>query len=61
MVYTDPQIAWCGLTETEAKAEGRNVKVGRLPCPASDRSVSMGLRESLTKMIVDAETERVLY
>ncbi len=56
MVYTDPQIAWCGLTETEAKAEGRNVKVGRLPWAASDRSVYMGLREDLTKMIVDAES-----
>lgn len=60
VVYTDPQIAWCGLTEAEAKEQGRNVKVGRFPWSASGRAASMGLRQGLTKMIVDAETERVL-
>jgi dihydrolipoamide dehydrogenase len=60
VVYTDPQIAWCGLTEAKAKAEGRNVKVGRFPWSASGRAASMGIRQGLTKMIVDAETERVL-
>ncbi len=60
VVYTDPQIAWCGLTESEAKAQGRNVRVGRFPWSASGRAASMGLRQGLTKMILDAETERVL-
>ncbi len=60
VVYTDPQIAWCGLTETEAKAQGREVKVGRFPWSASGRAASMQISKGLTKMIIDPETERIL-
>jgi dihydrolipoyl dehydrogenase len=60
VVYTDPQIAWCGLTETEARAQGRSVRVTRFPWSASGRAASMGVTKGMTKMIVDPETERVL-
>jgi dihydrolipoamide dehydrogenase len=60
VVYTDPQIAWCGLMEEEAQAQGRDIKVGRFPWGASGRALTMGTRKGLTKMIFDAETERVL-
>jgi dihydrolipoamide dehydrogenase len=60
VVYTDPQIAWCGFTEQEAKAHGREVKVGRFPWKASGRAVSMGTTEGFTKVIIDPESQRVL-
>jgi dihydrolipoamide dehydrogenase len=60
VVYTDPQVAWAGLTQEEAKQQKRKVKVGRFPWKFSGRAVSMGAPEGLTKIIVDADTERVL-
>ena len=60
VVYTDPQIAWCGLTEEDARKQDRAVRVSRFPWSASGRAVSMGLAKGMTKMIIDAETERVL-
>lgn len=60
VVYTDPQVAWCGLTEDDARASGKNIRVARFPWAASGRAVSMGVSRGLTKMIVDAETDRVL-
>jgi len=60
VVYTDPEIAWCGLTEAQAKAEGRAVKVARFPWAASGRATTMDRNEGLTKLLVDPETERVL-
>ncbi len=60
VVYTDPQIAWCGLMEDEAREQGHEVEVGRFPWAASGRALTMGAREGLTKMVFDAETERVL-
>lgn len=60
VVYTFPQMAWCGLTEEQAEKQGRNVKVSRFPWSASGRAASMGLRKGLTKMIMDAETGQVL-
>jgi len=60
VVYTDPEIAWCGLTEDEAKEEGRTVKVARFPWAASGRATTMDRNEGLTKLIIDPETERVL-
>jgi dihydrolipoamide dehydrogenase len=60
VVYTNPQVAWCGLTEEEAKTQGRDIKVGRFPWGASGRALTMGTRKGLTKVIFDAETERVL-
>jgi dihydrolipoamide dehydrogenase len=60
VVYTDPQLAWCGLTEELARAGNRPVKVSRFPWSASGRAVSMGVTRGMTKLIVDPDTERVL-
>jgi dihydrolipoamide dehydrogenase len=60
VVYTDPQVAWCGLTEEEARRGNRPVRVSRFPWSASGRAVSMGVPDGVTKMIFDAETERIL-
>jgi dihydrolipoamide dehydrogenase len=60
VVYTDPQIAWCGLTETEARQQNRIVRVTRFPWSASGRAASMGVTKGMTKMIADPETGRVL-
>jgi dihydrolipoamide dehydrogenase len=60
VVYTDPQIAYCGLTEEAAKAENRSVKIQRFPWKYSGRAVTLGATEGLTKIIADAETDRIL-
>ncbi len=60
VVFTDPEIAWCGLTETQAQAEGRQVKVVRFPWAASGRAVTLDRTEGVTKLVIDPETERVL-
>jgi dihydrolipoamide dehydrogenase len=60
VVFTDPEIAWCGLTETQAKAENREVTVVRFPWGASGRAQSIGRTEGLTKLICEPKTERVL-
>ena len=60
VVFTDPEIAWCGLTETEAQAKNIPVKVAKFPWAASGRAVTLDRTEGLTKLIVDPETERVL-
>jgi dihydrolipoamide dehydrogenase len=60
VVFTDPELAWCGLTETEAKKEGREVKVKRFPWAGSGRALTLGRTEGLTKLIYDPDTERVL-
>ena len=60
VVYTDPELAWCGLTETEAKEQGRVVKVTRFPWQASGRALTMDRTDGLTKLLVDPESERVL-
>jgi dihydrolipoamide dehydrogenase len=60
VVFTDPEIAWCGLTETQAQAEGRKIKVSRFPWAASGRAVTLDRTEGLTKLIIDPEDERVL-
>jgi len=60
VVFTDPEVAWCGLTETEAKAENREVIVVRFPWAASARAQSIGRAEGLTKLIVEPKTERIL-
>ena len=58
--YTDPEIAWAGLTEDEAKEQGREVTVTSFPWAASGRALAMGTNIGKTKMIVDKETTRVL-
>lgn len=60
VVYTSPEIAWCGVTETEARQRNMDVKVGKFPWGASGRAIAMGRPEGLTKVIVDAKSERVL-
>lgn len=60
VVFTDPEVAWCGLTETEAKARGKQVKIAKFPWGASGRAVTMGRTEGLTKLLVDPESERIL-
>jgi dihydrolipoamide dehydrogenase len=60
VVYTDPQVAWCGLTEEEARQQNRPVKVSRFPWTASGRAVTLGLSKGMTKMIIDPDTERIL-
>jgi dihydrolipoamide dehydrogenase len=60
VVFTDPEIAWCGLTETQAKAQGINVIVRRFPWGASGRAITLDRTEGVTKIICDAETQRIL-
>ncbi len=60
VVFTDPELAWCGLTETEAKKSKREIAVSRFPWAASGRAQTLGRTEGLTKLIFDPKTERVL-
>jgi dihydrolipoamide dehydrogenase len=60
VVFTDPEVAWCGLTETEAKKQGKEVRRERMSWAASGRAMTLGRTEGLTKMLVDPQTERVL-
>ncbi len=60
VVFTDPEIAWCGLTETEAKEEGQQILVAKFPWAASGRSLTLGRRDGLTKIIFDPKTQAVL-
>ncbi|MGE3176807.1 MAG: dihydrolipoyl dehydrogenase [Vicinamibacterales bacterium] len=60
VVFTDPELAWAGLTESQAKAEGRNVAVARFPWGASGRAITLDRVDGMTKLVLDPETERVL-
>ncbi len=60
VVFTTPEVAWCGLTEQEAKAKGISVKVSKFPWAASGRAMTLGNTQGLTKIIADPETDRVL-
>lgn len=60
VAYTDPEVAWAGLTETEAQAKGIAFKKGAFPWVASGRSLSLGRDEGFTKVLFDPETHRVL-
>ena len=60
VVFTDPEIAWCGLTETEARERGIDVTVTRFPWAASGRATTLGRDDGLTKLVIDPATERVL-
>jgi dihydrolipoamide dehydrogenase len=60
VVFTDPEIAWCGLTESEARKNKVEVKVGRFHWLASGRAMTLGRTEGLTKIIVDPESDRLL-
>jgi len=60
VVFTDPEIAWAGLSESDASRQGRKVEVAQFPWAASGRAQAVGRTEGLTKWVVDPETGRVL-
>jgi dihydrolipoamide dehydrogenase len=60
VAYTDPEVAWVGLTEDEARAKGIAVKKGLFPWTASGRAIANGRDEGFTKLLFDAETHRIL-
>jgi len=60
VVFTDPEVAWCGLTETQAQKDNREVKVARFPWAASGRAMTIDRTEGMTKLLIDPQTERVL-
>lgn len=60
VVFTDPEIAWCGLTENEAKEKNIEVAVSKFPWAASGRALTLGRADGLTKLILDPKTERIL-
>lgn len=60
VVFTEPEVAWCGLTESEAREKGIEVKVARFPWGASGRAIAVDKAEGLTKLVLEPETERVL-
>jgi len=60
VVFTDPEIAWAGLTETEALAQGRKVSIAKFPWGASGRAQTLGRGEGMTKLIIDPESEKIV-
>ena len=60
VVFTDPEIAWCGLTETEARERDIKIKTAKLPWRGNGRALSLGREDGMTKLIVDPETDRLL-
>jgi dihydrolipoamide dehydrogenase len=60
VVFTDPEIAWAGLTETEAEKQGRKVAVAKFPWGASGRAISLGRTDGVTKLVIHPESQRVL-
>ena len=60
VVFTDPEVAWCGLTEMQAQKDNRNIKVAKFPWAASGRAVTLDRPDGMTKLLIDPESERVL-
>jgi dihydrolipoamide dehydrogenase len=60
VVFTDPELAWAGLTEAQAEKDGRTVVVAKFPWGASGRAVTLDRTDGLTKLILDPATERIL-
>jgi dihydrolipoamide dehydrogenase len=60
VVFTDPEIAWTGLTEAQANAEGREIEVAKFPWGASGRAIAIDRPDGLTKLVLEPETGRVL-
>jgi dihydrolipoamide dehydrogenase len=60
VVFTDPEVAWCGLTENDAKKQGRTVSVAKFPWAALGRAIAIDRPDGMTKLIIDPETERIL-
>jgi len=60
VVFTDPEIAWCGLTEAQAQQEARPVKIAKFPWAASGRALTLDRQEGVTKLVIDPASDRVL-
>ena len=60
VVFTDPEVAWCGITEQEARQKGIPIEVVRFPWSASGRALTFDRTDGVTKFIVEPETERIL-
>ena len=60
VVFTDPEIAWAGITEAEAEKQGLKVEVAKFPWPASGRAIAIDRVDGMTKLIIDPQTERIL-
>jgi dihydrolipoamide dehydrogenase len=60
VVFTDPEIAWAGLTQSQAATENRKVSIAKFPWGASGRAITLDRTDGLTKLILDPETERLL-
>ena len=60
VVFTDPELAWCGLTESEAKKQNREVAIARFPWGASGRSLTLDRSDGVTKLVIDPKSERIL-
>jgi dihydrolipoamide dehydrogenase len=60
VVFTDPEIAWAGLTEADAEQQGLSVEVARFPWGASGRAIAIDRVDGMTKLVIDPKTERVL-
>jgi dihydrolipoyl dehydrogenase len=60
VVFTEPEVAWCGLTQNDAKAQGIEIKVAKFPWAASGRALTLDRPDGLTKLIIEPETERIL-
>jgi dihydrolipoamide dehydrogenase len=60
VVFTDPEIAWAGLTEAQAAKEGRQVEVSKYPWAASGKAIALARTEGLTKLLIDPDTDRIL-
>ena len=60
VVFTDPEVAWCGLTESQAQRDGRRVQVARFAWAASGRAATLGRSDGVTKLIADTDTGRLL-
>lgn len=60
VLFTDPEVAWCGLTETEAKETGQEIQIAKFPWGASGRAGSLGRMDGVTKLIIDPATEKIL-
>jgi len=60
VAYTDPEVAWVGLTEADAKSQGIKIGVGKFPWAASGRAIANGRDEGFTKLVFDADSHRIL-
>lgn len=60
VIFTQPEVAWCGLTETDAQQKGIEIKVAKFLWGASGRALTLDRPDGLTKLIIDPETERIL-